>query len=110
MYNLKFKIWLDKDGKVFGQGPYELLKGVEETGSLSRAAQGMHMSYSQAYNLIKSLEKRLGFSLIISQSGGKKGGGSALTPEAVELMKKYAAFYRESEQALREIFKKYFAK
>lgn len=108
MYNLKFKIWLDKEGKVFGPGPYELLKGVRETGSLSKAASSMHMSYSQAYNLIKSLEKRLGFPLIISQSGGKKGGGSALTPEAAELVDKYAAFYKECEEALQNIFEKYF--
>lgn len=108
MYNLNFKIWLDKEGKVFGQGPYELLKGVKETGSLSKAARRMHMSYSQAYNLIKSLESRLGFALITSQTGGKRGGGSFLTPEAAELMEKYAAFYEECEEALQNIFKKYF--
>ena len=58
MYKLHYKLWLEKDGKVFGEGPYRLLVGILETGSLSSAAKKLNMSYSLAYNLIKKVEKR----------------------------------------------------
>jgi len=107
-YNLKYKIWLDSDGKVFGVGPCQLLQGIAETGSLVSAARAMNMSYSQAYNLIKALERRLGFALIASQAGGSGGGGSELTPEARELMTTYQSFSIECHQALTALFVKYF--
>jgi len=75
-YSLKYKIWLDSDGKIFGAGPCQLMQGIAETGSLVSAARTMHMSYSQAYNLIKALERRLGFALITSQAGGRRWLGT----------------------------------
>ena len=42
MYKLRYKIWLDQDGKAFGQGPYHLLAGIKETGSLSQAARQLN--------------------------------------------------------------------
>ncbi|MGI6630885.1 MAG: winged helix-turn-helix domain-containing protein [Bacillota bacterium] len=108
MYQVKFKIWLDRNGKVFGEGPYRLLKGIEDTGSLNTSAREMKMSYSQAYKLIKNIEKRLGFPLITSQTGGQGGGGSQLTGEAKELMKKYLAFERECRESIWAAYEKYF--
>jgi len=29
------KVWLDNEGKAFGEGPYQLLKRIEERGSLA---------------------------------------------------------------------------
>jgi molybdate transport system regulatory protein len=108
MFELKYKIWIDKDGKVFGKGPLELLKGVQKTGSLSEAAKNMGMSYNKAYTLIKSIEKNLGYRLISSKSGGSSGGGSELTKEAECLVNTYEAFYVECERSLQQIFQKYF--
>jgi molybdate transport system regulatory protein len=108
MLQYKYKIWLDKDGKVFGQGPYLLLKGIEDRGSLNTSARAMKMSYSQAYKLIKTIEKRLGFPLIKSQTGGQGGGGSQLTDEAKELMEKYLSFENECREFINLSFNKYF--
>jgi molybdate transport system regulatory protein len=105
---LKYKIWFDKDGKVFGQGPYKLLMGIREKGSLSESAKNLGMSYNKAYNLIKDIEDKLGFSLVTSKSGGAKGGGSQLTGEAENLMKVYNDFCCECEESLQKIFDKYF--
>ncbi|MFZ5651274.1 MAG: LysR family transcriptional regulator, partial [Bacillota bacterium] len=41
----------------------------EKHGSLTSAARELKMSYSQAYNLIKNIEEKLGFTLITSQTG-----------------------------------------
>lgn len=108
MYNLRYKLWLEKDGKAFGEGPYQLLTGILESGSLSNAAKKLGMSYSLAYNLIKSIENNLGFPLITSKSGGPGGGGSELTPEALNLMNKYRGFQDEAALMLKELFEKYF--
>lgn len=108
MYKLKYKIWLDKNGIVLGLGPYALLTGVRQNGSLSKAAKELNMSYNKAHNLIKNVESRLGFELLISRSGGAGGGFSQLTKEAEELMTLYENFYSECEKSLNDIFDKYF--
>lgn len=108
MYNLKYKIWLDNNGKAFGIGPCQLLKGVSETGSLNKAAKTMEMSYSQAHTLFKTLSKRLGFPLIMGRTGGVDGGGTVVTEEAKELMKKYEAFMSECDSFIQSTFQKYF--
>ncbi|MEL7563618.1 MAG: LysR family transcriptional regulator [Dehalobacterium sp.] len=108
MYQVKYKIWLERNGKVFGEGPCHLLKGIEETGSLNTSARSMKMSYSQAYKLIKNIEKRLGFPLIMSQAGGQGGGGSQLTAEAKELMAKYIAFEKACSEYINSAYKKHF--
>jgi len=108
MLEMKYRIWLEQDGKIFGKGPYRLLKGVRENGSLSEAAKAMGMSYNKAYNLIRLIEGRLGFRLIDSKSGGTKGGGSVLTTEAEKLIASYEEFSADCERCLREIFERHF--
>lgn len=108
MLEVRYKIWLDKDGKVFGKGPYCLLKGIKENGSLSKSAKCMGMSYNKAFNLIRDIEDRLGFKLLTSKSGGTRGGGSSLTEKAENLIEEYEKFFSECEQSIREIFDKHF--
>jgi molybdate transport system regulatory protein len=106
---LKFKIWIEKDGeKVFGDGPLDILYRVERTGSLRQAAEEINMSYSLAWNLIKDLEKRLGFNLLKRKVGGKRGGGSEITEEARELMMKFKLFRGEADQSLSSLYTKIF--
>ncbi len=102
------KIWLDHDGKAFGEGPYELLKLVEKTNSLHEAAHRMGMAYSKAWKLIQTMEKRLGFSLLNKKIGGLSGGGSQVTPKGKELMKHYVRFHKDVKEALEKIFLKHF--
>jgi molybdate transport system regulatory protein len=102
------KIWLDHNGKAFGEGPHELLKRVEKTNSLHEAAHQMDMSYSKAWCLIRTLEERLGFILLERKVGGISGGGSQLTPEARNLMKHYGRFHKDVEEALEKIYLKHF--
>ncbi len=110
MLVLKYKIWFEEEGKVFGKGPYDLLSCVEKHGSLSEAAKQLNMSYTKAFNLIKSIEGRLGYELIATKVGGAKGGGATLTEEAKELMNMYQLFMLECEFSLKTIFEKYFVK
>jgi len=106
--DLKYKIWLDNNGKAFGDGPLDILKSVGNNGSLRQTAAQIDMSYSQAWNLIKTLESRLGFKLLEGHAGGKSGGGSTVTKEAEQLMIRYERFRQEVDICLNELYKKHF--
>ncbi len=103
-----YKIWLDNKGKAFGDGPYELLKRVDETQSLHRAAKEMGMAYSKAWRLMGSMEKRLGFPLIERQVGGISGGGSQVTIRGKELMKRYKQFQKDVNTSIEKIYRAHF--
>jgi len=87
--NVVFKVLLDNSGQRFGKAPYELLKGAEETDSLHQAADQLSMSYSKAWRLIQIVEKRLGFAFLDKKVGGLSGGGSRVTPEGKEFLRRY---------------------
>jgi molybdate transport system regulatory protein len=103
------KIWIEQNGKAFGDGPYELLKGVEKTASLHKVANQMGMAYSKAWKLIRTMEQRLGFILLDRKVGGRSGGGSRITPQAKELMLSYGKFRGEAEEAIERIFQNHFS-
>jgi molybdate transport system regulatory protein len=103
-----YKVWLDQDGKAFGDGPYDLLSRVEKTKSLHQAAHQMGMAYSKAWHLIRTIERRLGFTLLERKVGGQSGGGSQLTPMAKNLMKDYKQFRNDVKEAIGKIYQRHF--
>lgn len=102
-----YRIWLDNRGKTFGEGPYRLLQGVVETGSLHQASARLRMSYRKAWTMLNSIEKNLGFLLLERKVGGASGGGSTVTPAGKELMLHYEAFRKEVEQKIEQTFEKH---
>lgn len=105
---LAYKIWLDNNGRVFGDGPYDLLSRVEQSGSLSQAAAEMGMSYNKAWRLIRTLEARLGLPLLERKVGGVAGGGSEVTFQARQLMKQYRALREEIDSTLELVYARHF--
>lgn len=95
-YNISVRFFTD--GKAFGPGIAQLLHLVEELHSLRSAAASMKMAYSKAWTVIKNSEKALGYPLLTSTTGGKNGGGAALTAEGKELLQKYDKFCKEMRQ------------
>ncbi|ABB44814.1 putative transcriptional regulator, ModE family [Sulfurimonas denitrificans DSM 1251] len=84
------RFWLTKDNESFlGSGRIELLKKIENTGSINAAAKEMKMSYKAAWERINSMNKLADEPLITRTTGGKGGGGTTLTPYAYELIKTY---------------------
>ncbi|MGB9630110.1 MAG: winged helix-turn-helix domain-containing protein [Thermodesulfobacteriota bacterium] len=105
---IAYKVWLDNNGKAFGEGPYRLLRNVERTGSLWKAAAEIGMSYSKAWRLMRNLEERLNFPLLERRTGGAFGGGSLITPKARDLLQRYEKFRKDVQGALEKIYKKHF--
>ncbi len=83
------KVWLEKEGAVFGEGLYDLLSRIERTGSIAAAASEMGMSYRAAWGKIKVAEKRWRVKLVFTRVGGDAGGGTSLTGEAKMLMERF---------------------
>ena len=76
------RIWVDTEaGPFLGSGRIELLEKIAEFGSLRKAAQDMKISYRQAWDFIDQMNKRAGKPLVISERGGRGGGGAVVTPE-----------------------------
>lgn len=106
---LNYKFWLEGKEKIFGDGPCDILARIDRFGSLSRAAEDMNMSYSQAWKLINRMEERLGFKLIEKRVGGRSGGGSVLTEKGRKLMNDFLSFRREIHDHIIRLEEKYFA-
>ena len=106
-YGISLKLYFEN--KAFGPGMSVLLRGVESTGSLQGAAQAMNMAYSQAWKMLKESEKAWGFMLTERETGGRDGGGSTLTPQAVRLLEAYDAFMAETRQELDRLFEQHFS-
>lgn len=102
-------VFLDENReKFFGEGPYRLLRGVEQTGSLRSAAAAMGMAYSKAIRILKHAEEVLGFPLTSRSVGGVSGGGSRLTDEGKEWIEKYEAYRDACVLANRRLYLEFF--
>jgi molybdate transport system regulatory protein len=83
-----FEAHLRADGVEFDADDAELLRAVDEAGSLNRAADDLGRSYSRAHQRLTALEDALG-PLVARQRGGSGGGGSELTEAARELLGRF---------------------
>ena len=97
------------DQKCFGPGVAELLHRVDETHSLRAAAAAMEMAYSKAWKIVKNAEECLELRLLDTATGGKRGGGASLTPEARKLLEAYDALCRDLRDRAAERFAEMFA-
>jgi molybdate transport system regulatory protein len=85
---IKSKLWIEtKDGILISEGRIQLLKQIEATGSLNKAAKAMSISYQKAWKLVDASNKASKTPLVETQIGGKKGGGTIVTPYGKSLIK-----------------------
>jgi len=97
---IKYKIWVEKDGKViFGHGREELLQAVAECHSLNAAAKKLNMSYRAAWGRLRASEDRLGIKLIESDAAKK---GMTLTPAAMTLLEKFRRLEKDADSYLKK--------
>jgi molybdate transport system regulatory protein len=106
----RVKLWVEKDGKLALSGyRVRLLRLIDETGSLSEAAERMHLSYRRAWGKIREIEANLGVRLVESEAGGAGGGGSRLTVDGKRLVEIFERFQSATERDLALEFARFFA-
>lgn len=104
---VRLQLWLeDERGEGFGRGRVQLLRLIEERGSLSKAAKELGMSYRGAWGKLKKAERIAGVALV--EASGTKRDGYSLTPEGRELVERFQQWYadveRYAEERARELF------
>jgi molybdate transport system regulatory protein len=105
VFEVRSKVWVEKDGKVaLSSWRIELLSKVEEAGSLTAACERMRVPYRTAWYKLREMEDQVGMKLLETQSGGADGGGSALTPEARDLVDRFRRVDRGIEGIVEERF------
>jgi molybdate transport system regulatory protein len=107
---IRVRCWVEVDGvKFFGPGPAELLQRIIDYGSITKAAKSMDMSYKKAWALIDDINRMASTPFVITNKGGRLGGGTEVTPAGKKAMadfkklnKKIASIIR-AERALMTI-------
>ena len=89
---------LNKEKPFFDSKIAMLLMLVDETSSVRAASQRMQLSYSSCWNIIRTLETQLNYTLIERCPGGAGGSLCRLTVRGRALLQRYTAY----EQALKE--------
>lgn len=74
-----------------GPGKADLLAAIIETGSISKAAQALSMSYRRAWMLVDVMNHSFKEPLVLAARGGKRGGGAEVTPLGREALKRFHA-------------------
>lgn len=101
--HLSVKLFMEHDGQyVMGPGRLELLKTVQELGSLRKAAQKLGMSYRWAWGRLNNAEKELGTPLLVRTEEPVGGRPMVLTPEALELIAWFAKVEKDLKNALKQ--------
>ncbi|MBL1181432.1 MAG: LysR family transcriptional regulator [Bacteroidetes bacterium] len=91
-YTIRTRIWIDeKEGPFLGIGRVVLLEKIQQTGSITRAAKEIKMSYRQAWQLVEDMNQRAEQPLVEKILGGKNGGGAILTNTGEKAIKTFYA-------------------
>ena len=78
----------------------DLLEQIAIGGSLSEAARRLRYSYRWAWLLVSSMNRAWGRPLVVTATGGKRGGGARLTPLGVAVLAAYRQLQLELEHFL----------
>ena len=88
--------------RFFGPGRLQLLENIEKTGSISKAAKEMGMSYKKAWEMIHSMNSQTLKPLVETHTGGEKGGGTIVTDEGKLLMAAFKKLYSDFQKSFDE--------
>ena len=85
-----------------------LLMLVDETNSVRAAGSRMQLSYSSCWNIIRTLESQLSYTLIERTQGGAGGSQSRLTERGRLLLERYTAYEKKLKEVAAELYPGYF--
>ncbi len=85
---------------AMGPGKADLLRAIEETGSISAAAKAMGMSYRRAWLLVEVMNGAFRGALVETARGGPGGGGARLTALGREALSRYREMEATAAAAL----------
>jgi molybdate transport system regulatory protein len=99
--SLSLRIDLDSGCRI-GPGKIALLENIDQHGSISAAGRAMDMSYKRAWDLVDEINRICRQPVVERQTGGKNGGGAALTAFGEALVERYRRIERDAASAVKK--------
>jgi len=87
---LRAKVWVESNGlPALTDAGADLLDQIAVHGSLSEAARQLRFSYRRAWMLLDAMNRRWPHPLVITATGGKRGGGAKVTEFGHHVLRTY---------------------
>lgn len=98
------RLWVSKENHSFlGKGRIDLLEQIDNTGSITKAAKAMKMSYKAAWDAIDAMNNLAEEPLVERSTGGKGGGGTHVTAYGREIIATYRVLQEEHDRFLHNL-------
>jgi molybdate transport system regulatory protein len=98
--SIRFRIRVCKgDDIALGPGKVDLLEAIGATGSITAAAKTLGMSYRRAWLLVDTMNRCFESPVVEAEAGGRRGGGTRLTPLGHELVRRYRSLEAKARKA-----------
>lgn len=82
---------------ALGPGKIDLLEAIARSGSISKAAKEIKLSYRRAWDMVDTMNQCFKKPLVASSTGGKGGGGATLTPLGERMIELYRSIESAAE-------------
>ena len=87
---IRFRLRVTRGADIaLGPGKVDLLEAIAKTGSITAAARSLGMSYRRAWLLVDTMNRCFATPIVDAAKGGKRGGGTRLTPTGIEAVQRY---------------------
>jgi molybdate transport system regulatory protein len=96
---LTLRVLADKH-PAMGPGKAQLVAAIDATGSISAAARAMNMSYRRAWQLVEAINESFSQPVVVTATGGKRGGGARVTPFGRDVIRRFRAMEDKASAAI----------
>lgn len=87
------------NGAKLGPTKMALLEAIQAKGSISAAARSLEISYRYAWRLVQSVNDMFSSPAVVTEIGGQKRGGAALTATGTRVVGIYGAIQSQAHTA-----------
>ena len=98
---------LSAKNPAMGPGRAALLSHIARTGSISSAARSMGMSYRRAWQLVEAMNKSFSEPIVVTEVGGRRGGGAVVTALGKRLVRLYRMMENKASSAITADLKRF---
>ena len=91
---------LSAEHPAMGPGKAQLIELIAKSGSISAAARELGMSYRRAWVLVAAINASFKKPVVLTATGGKKGGGTQVTPYGLTLVARFREMEVKASQSI----------
>ncbi len=98
--DIRFRLRITRGADIaVGPGKIDLLETIGKAGSITSAAKELNMSYRRAWLLADTMNRCFKGPVVEAEAGGKRGGGTRLTPLGAEVVRRYRSAEARARKA-----------